>query len=105
MHQITQSLGADTGQSHQHDGIIHVMIRDVVSVGRLGEQSIALVHVDTKNQGIRFGGLVNCHARHQRARDFQRRSAVARTLFHAGKRGCDLPHHIKCNFAGHDLAK
>jgi hypothetical protein len=53
--QIAQGILADARQPHEHAGIVHIMIGQVVSLGLSGNQLVALIEVDANYQAIRLG--------------------------------------------------
>ena len=60
---IPQLVGPYPGQSHEHDGMIHVMIGQVIGLGLFRQQRGALIEISADNERCRFGRFVNGKAR------------------------------------------
>lgn len=61
------------------------MIRDVISIGRFGEEMGAIGHVDANGERVRFRGTVDGDAGEKLSADFERWRAVGGAVLDAGK--------------------
>lgn len=61
------------------------MIRDVISIGRFGEEMGAIGHVDANGERVRFSGAVDGDAGEKLSADFERWRAVGGAVLDAGK--------------------
>lgn len=61
------------------------MIRDVVSIGRFGEEMGAIIEVDANGERVRFRGAVDRDAGEKFSVDFERWRAVGGAVLDAGK--------------------
>jgi hypothetical protein len=79
--QICERVSLNASQSHKHDGVVYVVIREVVGFGSFGEQIGSLIEGNPNGQRVRLDGLVDRHAREHVPVHFQGRRTVCRAIF------------------------
>jgi hypothetical protein len=92
---VSKLINADVGQAHEHDRMVHVVIRQVVRLWIFLQQRCSVLKLCTDNKRPRFGGSVYSKTRDESPAEFERRRPVHRPFFHVGQREANLTHSIE----------
>jgi len=79
--QICERVALNARQPHEHDGVVDIMIREVIGFGSFGKQIVSLIEGNSNGQRLGFSGFVDCHAREHVPVHFQGRRTVCRAIF------------------------
>ena len=78
--EVAQLVVLHAGKPDQHDGVLHVVVGDVVRFGIVGEECSALFKIGADDKRPWFRRPVDSEARHQPLTQLERRRTVHRAL-------------------------
>jgi len=93
--QVPQSVLLNPRQSHQHGGIVRVVIGDVVHIRSTRKELRSLIEIDANAQRARLRGFVHRNTRQRLPANFEGRRSVCRGLLHVRQLECDFSHCIE----------
>jgi len=93
--QVSQRVLLDPGQSHQHGGIVRVVIGYVVHIRSTGKELRSLIEIDAHAQRPGLRGFVDRDTRQQLSANLERRRAVCRGLLHVRQLECDSSYRVE----------
>jgi hypothetical protein len=97
--QVPQHIGIDAGQANQHCVIVHVVVGEVINIGRRRKQLGAVFDSHTDDQRIRFRRAMSRHTREEFSLDLERRDSVRGALLDAWQGEPDTPHDLEVDGA------